>query len=155
MRKAYVSLALALGTLLVASSLGWAGLCLDAGGACNDFFVSLEPAATNVFGLHGYEYGCSYSDRQGTGSLHLAGNNAYYALQTSSGASGAGDYGNMGTNNAVISLSTFTGSYYYNYLYLSGGVAAGHGGSGSMNLSICSGAPSTQLGLEPDLEVAE
>lgn len=145
MKKLVLCIAFAFVVAVVPSNLSLAqeeslgipvsGICMIISGACNHYWLSLESSAPGVYALHGYEYGCEYNDRLADGVLHIVGGYAYIGIVGSSG--GAGDYGNISHRNYVIDLSTRTGNYIYTYMYLSGGVADGHGGSGTVQLSMC------------------
>ena len=155
MRKVYVSLVLALGTLLVASSFGWAGLCLQPGPYCNADYLALLPAGPGLFELHGYEYGCVGSTEQthSAGTLSLAGNTVYIGLTRAVGPNWT-DYSMIASRHAIMSLSTMSGTYLFNYAYIVGGVIDGHGGSADATMSICSG-PSATAGAGPNETIPE
>lgn len=131
MKKLGLSVALACAVVLAAFSASLAaGICLD-GAACNDFYF--DAAKVNaVYETHGYEYGCGYNDRMAFGALRTAGGTAYFGFGTVT--STTGDYGQFCSRVYAIDLGTRTGSYYYNYFYMYGGVDDGHGGSGSASM---------------------
>lgn len=121
---------------LMTTNPGLAGLCIDESGTCNDVFLTLDEIE-GVYGLHGYEYGCGHNDRLYDGSLKIAGDNVYYGVVGALGQSAGGDYGMYGYKNGVFSLSNFSGSCYWQYMYLSSGSAAGHGGTADISASLC------------------
>jgi hypothetical protein len=154
MKKSLLAVSLAFAFVLSVSSVGWSGMCLDAS-SCNDYFLAFSPAESNVFSLHGYEYGCGYFDRISSGSMHLAGGNAYIGITSISGDSGAGDNGSLGNRSYIVDLSTYNGSYYYNYFYITSGAADGHGGSGSADAFLCGDPASVSQQSELDEMVPE
>jgi len=146
MKKLGLSVALACAVVLAAFSASLAaGICLD-GTACNDFYFSVSSQA-GVYDAHGYEYGCGYSDRLAFGALRVAGGVAYVGFGTVT--STTGDYGQFCNRIYAITLSSKSGTYYYNYFYMYGGVDDGHGGSGSATMTYpCS--PQTAETFGPD-----
>ncbi len=136
MKKFGLSFVLALAVVFSIYSVSWAGLCLDDAIYCNDDFVTMSKSE-GVYSLHGYEAGCGYSDRLMDGSMILAGGYAYIGLTGAFGLSGAGDNGSVAMRHAVVNLSNYSFTNLWNYVYLSGGVIAGHSGSGTGTLSIC------------------
>jgi hypothetical protein len=141
--------------LLSMSGVGQAGICIDQTGYCNDFFLAFTRIESNVFQLHGYEYGCGYFDRILSGSIHTAGGYAYYGLSSASGSSCAWDNGCGGSWAAVLNISTGEGTAYWNYYYTSGGSHSGHSGSSSLDSNYCSD-PALSAGVtEPDAALTE
>ncbi len=134
--------------VLTASSSSWAqGVLIDDDDWCNDYWLGLTSVESGIYGAHGYEYGCGYDDRLVAGSLQVVGGIAFVGLRKT--VPGLADYGMNGFDNIAISLSTFTGSGTWSYLYLSGGVPAGHGGPTTYTLST-GGPPLTTEGIGPD-----
>jgi len=157
MKKIKLFVALAFAVALSVSSVSWAGIILDAGGACNDHYLYLDKLETGVYALHGFEYGCGYNDRLLDGSLQSAGGYAYIGLTGITGTSGSGDQGNLSGWNYIITLSSDTGSINLNFFYMSGGSVAGHGFA-SMPATLIRGAPKPmagETGLELDLAFPE
>ena len=79
MRTICLSLLCTLALGFTMSSAAQAGLCLDTP-FCNDYFFAFSTVESNVYELHGYEYGCGYFDRHSTGVMHLAGASPIWAL---------------------------------------------------------------------------
>jgi len=131
MKKIGICIALAVVLVLGVSSASMAtGIKLDMDSWCNDMWVSAEKLeGANVYGLHGYEYGCGYEDRLLDGSLRVTGGYAYFGLTGNYGpGSAGGDSGKQQMVNVIITMSTKTGTGYYSYFYISGGTLTGFGG---------------------------
>lgn len=126
------------------------GVLLDMDSACNDFYFVANMMDTNIYELHGYEYGCGYHYRISWGTLHLYGGVAYFAWQSQSPSH---DYGNVGIYTVPISLSTKTGTGTYMFFYSDTGALSHHGGS--MAYSVSSGSNPTSLAPEdsPDISI--
>jgi len=114
-----------------------AQFCLNSSGSCNSYYLSIG-SGTGGLAFSGFEYGCSYNDREATGFVRIAGSVAYFGFTGSNGASGMGSYGQLMSRNVPISLSSLTGTALYTYSYISGGVISGHGGTSGTTLAGCS-----------------
>ena len=127
------------------------GILMDMVGACNDHYFVANMMDTNIYELHGYEYGCGYNNRISWGTIHLAGGVAYFAWQD---LSTSFDYGNTGSFTVPISLSTKTGTGTYMYVYSNGGVLSSHG-SASQSYSVSTGPNphSTTPVYSPDISI--
>jgi hypothetical protein len=155
MKATVFTLILACTLLLSLSGTGRAGICIDQDFFCNDFFLAFSKVESNVYELHGYEYGCGYFDRLMGGAIHLAGGIAYYGLTQASGASCAWDNGCGGSWAAVVTISTGEGTAYWNYYYTNGGSPSGHSGSSTLDSYFCSDPALFVGATEPDAAVAE
>ncbi len=127
------------------------GILMDMVGTCNDHYFIANMMDTNIYEIHGYEYGCGYNNRISWGTIHLAGGVAYFAWQT---LSTNWDYGNIGSFTVPISLSTKTGTGMYMFVYSSSGVPSMHGSaSQSYSLSPGSDPNFTTPVYSPDISI--
>ena len=145
------SLASALLLLLVAGAAS-AGICLDSDVSCNDYFFSVEAGENDIKTLTGYEYGCGLQTREATGVLRTIDGNHYIGITGSNGS--VFDTGQIVQWNYVIDTGTLLGDYEANFVYMSGGVLAGHGSTGTVTASSCSDPGFAPLATGPDISVA-
>lgn len=126
------------------------GVLLGMDSACNDHYFVANMMDTNIYELHGYEYGCGSNDRISWGTLHIYGGVAYFAWQDNNPGN---DYGTIGTFAVPISLSTKTGTGTYMYIYSTSGVLSSHGGSMPYSVSQGSDPNSTTPVYSPDISI--
>jgi hypothetical protein len=140
MKATVFTMLLACTLLLSFSGTGRAGICIYQDFYCNDFFLAFSKVESNVYQLHGHEYGCGNYDSIVSGALHLAGGYAYYGLTLAYGEVGCGSWDNGcgGSWAAVVNMSNGEGTGYWNFYYTSGGVASGHSTSDTVDSGFCS-----------------
>lgn len=144
MKKFLLSLALAfLMVIPLATQASATSICIDQLGFCNDHFLVLQPGASGVYGLHGYEYGCGSSDTLLFGSMRLAGGYAYLGTGVSAGSVAA--HGLMSHRNFIVNLATYTGTYVYIHYDEFGP----YGGVGDCAINMCASPPVAAQALEP------
>jgi hypothetical protein len=119
--------------LMFSGSVMAQGFCLTTS-FCNDLYFEIT-AGSGVHSIHGYEYGCGYKDRGFAGSLRVSGTKAYISINGAFGPSctGPGAHGCALSAEAIIDLTTLSGSYVYNYF----GDGSTVSGSDTYTLSVC------------------
>ena len=147
MKKIVICIALAFVLVMGLSSTSMAAaLRLDASEWCNDYYLGIAKAATNVYDCHGYEYGCGYSNRLVDGVFYVTGGYGYFGLV---GSYGAGD-GSIHMCNAVLTMSTKTGPGVWMYT----SVSSSWGGTGTYTMVYPAEPPAGATeALDPDSAV--
>ena len=141
-----VVVALVAGCIAVSAS---AGILLENTYHCNDFYLEYELIGGGMYDIVGYEYGCGYVDRIGSGAARVVGNYVYFSVVNQ--IPEYGDHGQTASHFIMIDMGTFLGSGSSNYYYILDGVVAGHGLSDLEYIMSLGGPPTTAAGMvDPD-----
>ena len=127
---------------------GTRGVLLDDSMYCNDYFLWCSSFSKTIYECHGYEYGCNLDGYACIGSIQVTGGYAYFGFTKVSPYSGW-DLVGLCIQYIPISLSTWSGSGDWQYIYLLGGVMNSHGGTSTYNLSF-GPDPGTRSPVDPN-----
>jgi hypothetical protein len=126
---------------------GTKGVLLDDTVYCNDYFLWCSSFSKKIYECHGHEYGCTYTGQECIGTVHVVGGYAYFGftkIQPGYDTSG------LCLQYIPISLSTWSGTGEWQYVYMWGGVMSSHGGTSTYNLSFGPDPGSSRSPVDPN-----
>ena len=120
--------------LSVAGAAKVAGLCVETGATCNAYYFIRTRETPDTDSIHGYEYGCGFTDRYATGVMRRDGGVWYIGF---TGTNHQYDYTQQVTWSGEVDAATLEGTYDVLYTYISEGALSAHGIGDTLSITDC------------------